>query len=133
MDEKHKKTYTVLNRDGKIEQVALCERYFNTKNSISFKDNILKYLIIGVNVVLKKAVVIIVDSVGCDTQSSEMSFVMMAVFFTTLFNTGFLLLIVNGNMSEQKGFPFHSLLNGDLTDFNEEWFVNMGDTICGSM
>ena len=63
-------------------------------------------------------VVIIIDAVGCDTQSSEMSFVMMAIFFTTLFNTGFLLLIVNGNMNEQTGFPLHRFLKGDISDFN---------------
>lgn len=78
-------------------------------------------------------VVLIIDAVGCDTQSSEMSFVMMAIFFTTLFNTGFLLLIVNGNMHEQRGFPLHSFLKGDISDFNQQWFVTMGHTIVGSM
>ena len=90
-------------------------------------------MIIGINAVLKIVVVKIIDWVGCDTQSSEMSFVMMAVFFTTLFNTGFLLLIVNGNMQEQTAFPGHRLLNGDLSDFNQEWFTQMGIVICGSM
>lgn len=90
-------------------------------------------MIIGINVVLKLVVVKIIDAVGCDTQSSEMSFVMMAVFITTLFNTGFLLLIVNGNLEEQRSIPFHRLMTGDLSDFNQQWFENMGTVIIGSM
>lgn len=90
-------------------------------------------MIIGINTILKLIIVKIIDMVGCDTQSSEMSFVMMSIFFTTLFNTGFLLLFVNGNMQEQHLFPGHRLLTGDLSDFNREWFDQMGPTICGSM
>jgi len=80
--------------------VPLCETYYSKKINIELSNNMLKYMIIGINVVLKMLIVKIIDWVGCDTQSSEMSFVMMAIFLTTVFNTGFLLLFVNGNMTE---------------------------------
>lgn len=129
----NKQNFTVKLGDGSVGEVELCRHYARTKRSIEVSNAALKYMIIGINVVLKLVVVKIIDAVGCDTQSSEMSFVMMAVFITTLFNTGFLLLIVNGNLEEQKSIPFHRLMTGDISDFNQQWFENMGTVIIGSM
>jgi len=61
-------------------------------------DQSIKYLIIVINTVIRMIVIKIIDLVGCDTQSREMSFVTLAVFLCTFFNTGFLLMIVNANM-----------------------------------
>jgi len=63
-------------------------------------DNAIKYIIIIINTVIRMIVIKIIDSVGCDTQSREMSFVTIAVFLCTFFNTGFLLMIVNANMEK---------------------------------
>jgi hypothetical protein len=60
-----------------------------------------------------------------------MVFVTNAVFLATVFNTGFLLMIVNANL-EYQGFPFPNL-TGSLSDFNESWFLTMGETITASM
>jgi hypothetical protein len=44
-------------------------------------------------------IITIIDKVGLDTQSKEMVFVTNAVFLATIFNTGFLLMIVNANLT----------------------------------
>jgi len=94
----YKQNYTVKHSDGTVGQAELCRHWQNSSFKIYRENEAIKYLIIIINTVLKTVVVKIIDAVGCDTQSSEMSFVMVAVFITTLFNTGFLLLIVNGNL-----------------------------------
>lgn len=63
-------------------------------------DNAVKYLIIIINTVMRMVIIKIIDMVGCDTQSSEMSYVTTAVFICTFFNTGWLLMIVNANLQD---------------------------------
>lgn len=41
-------------------------------------------------------------------------------------------MIVNANFKYQGG-PFKDLLNGTDPDFNQRWFITVGDPIVGSM
>jgi len=43
-----------------------------------------------------------------------------------------MLMIVNANFKYQGG-PFSDLLTGTDPDFNQRWFITVGDTIVGSM
>jgi hypothetical protein len=80
--------------------VPLCKQYYEDRRMIFVMDESIKYLIIVINTVIRMLVIMIIDRVGCDTQSREMAFVTIAVFLCTFFNTGFLLMIVNANMEK---------------------------------
>jgi hypothetical protein len=54
-----------------------------------------------------------------------------AVFICQFFNTGFLLMLCNANLTEQSGLL--SMFDGTDSDFNQNWFSSIGDTIVGSM
>lgn len=52
-------------------------------------------------------------------------------FYAQFFNTGFLLLLANANFAEQ---PFLSGINGgSMGDFNEDWFVLIGNALVSTM
>jgi hypothetical protein len=54
-----------------------------------------------------------------------------AVFICQFFNTGFLLMLCNANLTEQSSLL--SMFDGTDSDFNQSWFSSIGDTIVGSM
>lgn len=72
---------------------------------------------------------------GCDTESIKLMFVTNVVFVCQFFNTGVLPMMVTANMQGQlpeswvKGFN----LMGPDSDFNTQWFINIGSTILGAM
>ena len=54
------------------------------------------------------------------------------VFIVQFFNTAFLLLLVNANLTEQGGF-LGGIFNGKIGDFNTFWFGDIGKTLVGAM
>ena len=52
-------------------------------------------------------------------------------FIVQFFNSAFLLLLVNANLSEQ--FFSFGLTGGSLPDFNGAWFRSVGNIIVGAM
>jgi hypothetical protein len=42
----------------------------------------------------------IINKVGCDTESTQMSYITNSVFICIFFNTGFLLMLCNANLTE---------------------------------
>jgi hypothetical protein len=96
------------------------------------RDNLIKYFIIILNTLIRMIVIIIINAVGCDTESTQMSFITNSVFICIFFNTGFLLMLCNANLTEQS-YLFGAFFKGNISDFNQNWFTSMGDTIVGSM
>ena len=94
-------------------------------------NNSIKYIIIIINTVIRMVVIKIITLVGIDTESSQMKYTTDAVFICQFFNTGFLLMLCNANLKEQSGLL--SMFDGTDSDFNQNWFSSIGDTIVGSM
>ena len=61
-----------------------------------------------------------------------MGYITDSVFICIFFNTGFLLMLCNSNLTEQ-GYLMGAIFKGNDSDFNMNWFTSMGDTIVGSM
>jgi len=98
-------------------------------------NNGIKYVIIILNYVIRTAVILIITMVGCDTESDQLIYITNMVFICTFFNTGILPMLCTANLEGQlPPFITNALsLKGDSSDFNQNWFVNIGDTIVGSM
>jgi hypothetical protein len=55
-----------------------------------------------VNVILKNVIIRGITWVGEDTNSQQLSSITNGVFIAQFFNTGILILLVNGNMTEHS-------------------------------
>jgi len=52
-------------------------------------------------------------------------------FYVQVFNSAFLLLLINANLSEQP--VSFGLTSGSISDFNGAWFMTVGNVIIGAM
>lgn len=59
-----------------------------------------------------------------------MIYITYAVFFTTFLNT-IMVLFVNANLTNQS-IILGSIFNGADPDFNNRWFISIGDTVIGA-
>lgn len=96
-DSLYKQDYEILNKT-ETQESPVCEKYTEESYKMKTMNESIKYIIIIINTILRMIIIAIIDKVGLDTQSKEMVFVTNAVFLATIFNTGFLLLIVNANL-----------------------------------
>ena len=98
-------------------------------------NNGIKYMIIGLNFFIRKAVIFIIDRIGCSTESSQMIYITNMVFICQLFNTGVLPMLCTANLVGQlpDGIVNAFGFKGPESDFSQNWFTNIGDTIVGSM
>ena len=72
-----------------------------------------------------------VDWIGYPTETERLSKTTTVTFVVQYFNSAFLLLMVNANMSEQP-ITFW-LTTGTMPDFNSSWFRSVGDIIVLAM
>lgn len=91
----------------------------------------LSYLLIGINYVLRTICIMLVDWIGYSTETVRLSKTTTVTFIVQFFNSAFLLLMVNANLSEQP-ITFW-LTSGTLPDFNAAWFRSVGDIIVAAM
>lgn len=91
----------------------------------------LSYLLIGLNYVLRTVCIMLVDWIGFATETVRLSKTTTITFVVQFFNSAFLLLMVNANLSEQP-ITFW-LTTGTLPDFNTAWFRSVGDIIVAAM
>lgn len=98
-------------------------------------NNGIKYVIIALNTVIRMVVILIITKVGCSTESTQLIYITNMVFICTFFNTGILPMMCTANLENQlPPFLVNMLgLKGDSTDFDQNWFTNIGDTIQGAM
>jgi len=72
---------------------------------------------------------------GCDTESIKLQFVTNVVFVCQFFNTGVLPMLCTANLTGQIPASWVKSMNmaGGDSDFNAQWFTNIGATIVGAM
>lgn len=69
----------------------------------------------------------LIQWIGFPTETEQLSWITTGVFLTQFFNTAFLLLMVNADLSEQ---PINfGVTSGNIADFNMEWFRTTGDNL----
>ena len=93
--------------------------------------NSLKYFITGVNFVLRTICIKLVAWIGYPTETVQLLETTKVTFAVQFFNTAFLLLLTNADLSEQP-FSF-GLTGGRESDFDQSWFKVIGNTLVGTM
>jgi hypothetical protein len=99
--------------------------YNSDQMSILISNQSVKFLIIGINFVLRLLIIKLITYIGVDTESEQTRLITNGVFVVQFFNTALLLLVVNANLVEQ-GFPLSMLSSSrGLSDFSHLWFSDM--------
>jgi len=99
--------------------------------SVYLWTSALSYLLIGINYVLRTVCIMLVDWIGFSTETMRLSKTTTITFVVQFFNSAFLLLMVNADLSEQP-FTF-GLTAGTMPDFNSLWFRSVGYVIVAAM
>lgn len=74
-------------------------------------------MIIAINLILKSVIIKGITWVGEDTNSEQLSSITNGVFFAQFFNTGILLLLVNGNLTEHPPYFLTKYFRGPFYDY----------------
>jgi hypothetical protein len=93
---KNKEYFTLKSKVG----VPVCGNFNKDKLVSKGLGTSVSFVIIAINLVLKKVIIKGVQWVGQDTNSAQLTSITNGVFIAQFFNTGILLLLINGNMSE---------------------------------
>lgn len=113
--------------------VNICTQYYSDQKWSKALGTGISFIIIIVNAILKTTIIKLIQWVGEDTWSEQLSSVTRGVFFAQFFNTGFLLLLVNANMTEHTSIPLSSYVKGPFYDYMPQWYVEVGYKIVQTM
>ena len=93
--------------------------------------NSLKYFITTFNFILRTVCISLVQWIGYPTETQQLDETTKLTFYLQFFNTVFLLLLVNADLSEQ--FFNSGIFRGTSGDFDATWFKVSGNTMVGTL
>lgn len=109
----------------------ICKDFQSQVSSVYFWTSALSYLLIGINYILRTVCIMLVDWIGFDTETVRLSKTTTVTFIVQFFNSAFLLLMTNANLSNQP--VSFGLVAGSYPDFDSAWFRSVGDIIVAAM
>jgi len=84
------------------------------------------FVIIGFNILLKTLIINLVYWIGEATFSEQKTTITNIVFYAQFFNTAFLILLVNANLSERHPKWFTKYFKGSYYDYTPDWYLDVG-------
>jgi hypothetical protein len=91
--------YTYSNNANTQQSAKICKTYVYESLETTVENNMIKYLIIIINFVIRTIVSLIMAYCGCDTESIKLQFVTNVVFVCQFFNTGVLPMLCTANLT----------------------------------
>lgn len=91
--------FTWTNAEGKKVSEKMCKTYIYENLETTMENNMIKYLIIIINFVIRTVVSLIMAYCGCDTESIKLQFITNVVFVCQFFNTGVLPMLCTANLT----------------------------------
>jgi len=136
--EKHEKKrvtgeFTIETASTGKYSAPICDDYFDDKIKGKVYGQSIAFLIIAVNLILKTSIIKLITWVGEDTNSEQLGSITNGVFVAQFFNTGFLLLFVNANLTEHEPHFFTKFFKGPFYDYMPIWYVSVGGKIVQTM
>lgn len=118
--------FTALNREFDVTVLdhhitgQVCNDYLQSAIFIQLTAVILPLMIIVFNVVLKMLAIILVNWLGIENKTVNISIIQSVVFILMFFNSAIAILLINSNVegANQNGLFF----NGLYSDFSDDWF-----------
>lgn len=86
----------------------------------------ISFIVIGINVILKYTILYMVMYIGEETASQQKATVTRGVFMAQFANTGFVILLVNANLTEHFPTEITKHFKGPFYDYMPMWFVDVG-------
>ena len=115
--------YSLVGVGGQVMyEQPVCLEYSNDMLNSKLIGQSIAFIIVGINVVLKIVIIELIRWVGEDTCSAQKSSITEYVFLAQFFNTGFLILIVNANLTEHKPEFITKFFKGPFYDYQPDWF-----------
>jgi len=111
----------------------MCGRFFDQVSKAEYYKSSLKYVLIIFNKILQHIVISAVNWIGYATETSKLERITVVTFLCHFFNTAFVLLLVNADLTEQPIVPNFVFNKGSYGDFNSDFFKTIGNTIIGTM
>jgi hypothetical protein len=90
-------------------------------------------MIVVMNFLVRLLFMAIAEVIGFNDNSEKASFITFSVFYTSFFQTGLLCLIASMDSREYNLWKFNGLFSGIYTDFNAQWFSDIGGVIVYNM
>ena len=84
--------------------MSICTFYDSDKSNSRLLGHAITAVIIVVNTILRIVIIKLITWIKEDTYSAQLASITNGVFLAQFFNTGFLLTLVNANMSEYNDF-----------------------------
>jgi hypothetical protein len=92
------------------DDISICQAYASDASKSKILGTAVAFVIIGVNLILKKVIIKLIEWIAEDTYSQQLSSITNGVFYAQFFNTGLLLLLVNANLTEHTLIPGHKFV-----------------------
>lgn len=112
---------------------AFCKAYSSDQTTSKILGQSVAFVIIAINTVLKIVIIKGITWVGEDTNSEQLASVTNGVFIAQFFNTGILILLVNGNLSEHQPHFLTNFVQGKFYDYQPDWYSNVGFKVVQTM
>ena len=93
-------------------EVQVCKQLYEDKAKSAKVGGSISLIIIVINLILKEIIIRLITWIGEDTISEQLSSITNGVFYAQFFNTGILLLLVNGNMTEHSPKSLTKFMDG---------------------
>lgn len=78
----------------------ICYTYLKLSFKATILSSSLSYILIGFNYILRTIVIMVVTKIGYATQTGQLERITTVTFLCQFFNTSFILLLVNADLSE---------------------------------
>lgn len=131
-DGKSKNEVYSLGTNSKYEQ-PICLEYSNDMLKSKLIGQSIAFIIVGINVVLKIVIIELIRWVGEDTCSAQKSSITEYVFLAQFFNTGFLITLVNADLTEHHPYWLTKYFKGPFHDYMPAWYIDVGLKITQTM
>jgi hypothetical protein len=80
--------------------VAMCDEFFGDISKANWFKSSLKFIIIIGNYIIKTCVIYAVKWIGYETLTKQLERVTVVTFLCLFFNTGFIMMLVNADLTE---------------------------------
>jgi len=108
-----------------------CDTFNAAKFSAFLMNSCLGYVIVGVNYVIRTLMIMMITWIGYASETEQLTKITSFTFYMLFFNTAFLLMMVNADMSEQP--LSFGLTQGHYADFNASWWKAIGNPLLSTM
>lgn len=125
---------TLKDKNGKtVTPASICEIHLSIKYTGLLVSSSISFVIIAINLVLKKFVIDLLTWVKESTKSEMLASITNGVFITLYLNTGFLLTVANANLTEHPPHFITDNFTGPFYDYDPDWYPEVGFLILKTM